>query len=206
MEPESTIPWEERALFAIATWQNGLAFRSSHFSERGQPVIKIAELKNGITGQTRYTEQEFDAQMRVSAGDVLFAWSGSPDTSIDTFRWMGPDGWLNQHIFKVTSGPDVDQDFLFGLLRALRPTFVKIARDKQTTGLGHVTLDDLRRLRIHLPPYEEQRRIAGVLGALDNKIEHNERLGARARDVADSRFRESFLALRGMIDGRSAKS
>lgn len=37
-------------------------------------------------------------------------------------------------------------------LRHLRPVFAEIARNKQTTGLGHVTIADLKRLMIALPP------------------------------------------------------
>ena len=86
----------------LAKWVNGLAFRNIEFQQTGTPVIKIAEIKNGITEQTKFTQQEFDKSVRVSPGDMLFSWSGQPESSIDVSRWLGPDGWLNQHIFRVT--------------------------------------------------------------------------------------------------------
>ena len=89
-------------LYDLAKWKNGLAFRNINFSKRGRPVIKIAELKNGITEQTQLTEQTFDDEVYLRAGDMLFSWSGNPQTSIDVFWYNLPDGWLNQHIFKVT--------------------------------------------------------------------------------------------------------
>jgi type I restriction enzyme S subunit len=184
-QPDS---WSECDLYGLAQWQNGLAFGANHFSGDGMPVIKIAELKNGVTSQTKRTAQQFGDEIRVTARDILFAWSGSPETSIDTFRWSGPTGWLNQHIFKVSAAPGVDQDFLFALLRGLRPRFISIAKDKQTTGLGHVTVQDLRALHVHIPPIDEQRRIAGVVGALDDKIEHNRKVRDRLRTLARSRL------------------
>ena len=126
--------WIRRPLYSMAQWVNGLAFRNIQFSGTGMPVIKIAEIKNGISGQTKFTEQIFDEAVRVSEGDLLFSWSGQPDTSIDAFWWRGPEGWLNQHIFRVTPEHDVDEAFLYCLLRYLRPNFVAIARNKQTTG------------------------------------------------------------------------
>ena len=30
--------------------------------------------------------------VRVRPGDLLFSWSGQPETSIDAFWWRGPDG------------------------------------------------------------------------------------------------------------------
>jgi type I restriction enzyme S subunit len=52
----------------------------------------------------------------------------------------------------------------------------------------YLSLADQRRLRITLPRVDEQRRIAGVLGALDDKIEHNERL----RDSLVAVARQTF--------------
>lgn len=169
--------WERHSLYGLARWVNGLAFRDIHFStqRKGKPVIKIAEVKNGITGQTKYTEQAFDTSVHVGPCDLIFSWSGQPETSIDVFRWRGPDGWLNQHLFRVTPDPRINEPFFYYLLRYLRPHFVGIARNKQTTGLGHVTKRDLEALVVGIPPLGEQRAIAEVLGALDDKIEANKR-------------------------------
>src|SRR5690606_6464755 len=163
--------WQRTPLYAMAQWVNGLAFRDIQFTPVGKPVIKIAELKGGITEQTKYTEQEFDESVRVRPGDLLFSWSGQPETSIDVFWWRGPEGWLNQHIFRVTPANGIDRVFFFYLLRYLKPNFVAIARNKQTTGLGHVTKRDLENIQAAYPSLREQRAIAHILGTLDDKIE-----------------------------------
>ena len=54
------------ALFDLAQWKNGLAFKKIDFSSDGEPVIKIAELKNGITGQTQLGTVETRSSMQVS--------------------------------------------------------------------------------------------------------------------------------------------
>jgi len=82
--------WESHALYDLADWVNGMAFKNIHFSPTGRPVIKIAEIKNGITGQTKFTDAEYDPIYNVMDGDMLFSWSGQPETSIDVFRWRGP--------------------------------------------------------------------------------------------------------------------
>jgi type I restriction enzyme S subunit len=165
-------PWTRQPLYSLATWVNGLVFRDIHFNPTGRPVIKIAEVKNGVSEQTKFTEQTFDESVRVRCGDLIFSWSGQPETSIDVYWWRGPDGWLNQHLFRVTPIPAVDSVFLFYLLRYIKPNFVEIARNKQTTGLGHVTRRDLETVQAAYPPLTEQRAIAEVLGALDDKIEN----------------------------------
>lgn len=185
--------WDRYSLHSLATWVNGLVFRNISFSETGLPVIKIAEIKGGISGQTKYTKETFDDSARVTAGDLLFSWSGQPETSIDAFWWRGPDGWLNQHVFRVTPRDGVDSTFLYYLLRYLNPNFVAIARNKQTTGLGHVTKRDLQRIEVAYPELEEQRAIAGVLGALDDKIEQNRRTARALERLSRAIFRAWFV-------------
>jgi type I restriction enzyme S subunit len=58
---------------------------------------------------------------------------------------------LNQHIFKIVIKRNLEKYVVYYLLRHLRPEFVEIARNKQTTGLGHVTAQDLRRLKVVFP-------------------------------------------------------
>ena len=185
--------WKRNPLHALAQWVNGLAFRNIQFSATGKPVIKIAEIKGGISGQTKFTTQAFDESVRVRAGDLLFSWSGQPETSIEAFWWRGPEGWLNQHIFRVTPINGVDATFFYYLLRYLKPNFVAIARNKQTTGLGHVTRRDLENIEAALPPLSEQRAIAHVLGTLDNKIELNRRMNEALEEMARALFKSWFV-------------
>ena len=185
--------WDRVPLYSLAHWVNGLAFRNIQFAPEGMPVIKIAEIKNGISNQTKFTQQKFDASVLIRPGDLLFSWSGQPETSIDAFWWTGPEGWLNQHVFRVTPDTCVDRTFFFYLLRYLKPNFVGIARNKQTTGLGHVTKQDLERMEVSLPPVPEQRAIAHILGTLDDKIELNRRMNQTLEAMARAIFQDWFV-------------
>ena len=203
--PTFSSRWVRKPLYSMARWVNGLAFRNIEFSDTGKPVIKIAEIKGGISDQTKFTRQSFDDSVRVSSGDLLFSWSGQPETSINAFWWRGPEGWLNQHVFRVTPLDGIDTNFLYCLLRYLNPNFVAIARNKQTTGLGHVTKRDLERIEAGVPPFREQRAIAQVLGTLDDKIELNRRMNATLEAMARALFRSWFVdfdPVRAKMEGR----
>ena len=191
--PQLPRHWKRKSLYAMAQWVNGLAFREIQFSTTGKPVIKIAEIKGGISGQTKFTQQTFDESVRIRSGDLLFSWSGQPETSIDAFWWRGPEGWLNQHVFRVTPINGVDSTFFFYLLRYLKPNFVAIARNKQTTGLGHVTKRDLENIEAALPDLSEQRAIADILGTLDDKIELNKRMIETLEEMARALFKSLFV-------------
>ena len=197
--------WQPCSLYSMAGWVNGVAFRNIQFSDTGRPVIKIAEIKGGISGQTKFTHQTFDESVLVQSGDLLFSWSGQPETSIDSFWWRGPEGWLNQHVFKVTPIAKVHAKFFYYLLRYLKPHFVGIARNKQTTGLGHVTKRDLENIEAACPDFAEQRAIARVLGALDDKIELNRRMNETLEATARAIFRDWFVdfgPVRAKMEGR----
>lgn len=98
------------SLYELAEWKNGLAFKKIDFSDSGKPIIKISELKNGITGQTQFTTGDYGQEVSLSKGDMVFSWSGNPETSIDVFWYDLPDGWLNQHIFKIIPAESVDKN------------------------------------------------------------------------------------------------
>lgn len=159
------------SLFDLAIWKNGLAFKKTNFSERGVPVIKISELNNGISGATAYTQQKFPETVHLNKGDLLFSWSGNPQTSIDVFRFNLEEGWLNQHIFKVTPDENVvDGNYFYFLMKNLKPHFTQIATNKQTTGLGHVTISDIKRMSVIIPSIDLQRKIVSYIKPIDDKI------------------------------------
>ncbi|MAS87169.1 MAG: restriction endonuclease subunit S [Micavibrio sp.] len=145
--------WDISVVYDWAEYINGAAYKNMHFSEEPDalPVIKIAELKNGIGPGTKFTNTDLGDKYLLDTGDILFSWSGSPETSIDTFLWVDGKGWLNQHIFKVVPKGSGTRAFCYFLLKHLKPTFIHIAKNKQTTGLGHVTVKDLKELKVANP-------------------------------------------------------
>lgn len=136
---------ESRPLYDFADYTNGAAFKKEDYSASGLPIIKIAELKNGITDSTQFFDGDKGEKYLIHDKDILFSWSGNPDTSIDVFIWASGDAILNQHTFNVKSKEGF-RWFLYLMLKYLKPQFAQIASNKQTTGLGHVTAADLKRL------------------------------------------------------------
>jgi type I restriction enzyme S subunit len=63
----------------------------------------------------------------------------------------------------------------------------------QTDMADYVSLTDQRRMEITLPPAPLQRAIAGVLGALDDKIEQNRRTARALERLARAIFRAWFV-------------
>ena len=55
-------------------------------------------------------------------------------------------------LINIVPRGEQERSFVLLTLKYLKPVFSEIARDKQTTGLGHVTVSDLKRLHVVLPP------------------------------------------------------
>ena len=125
VESEDIGDWEEQPLYEFAEYINGAAYRDFDFSSdnSGLPIVKIAEIKNGITDKTKFTNKQMEEKYRIGDGYILFAWSGSPDTSIDTSIWAHGEGWLNQHIFKVIPPDPSRKWFTYLLLKQFKEIF-----------------------------------------------------------------------------------
>jgi type I restriction enzyme S subunit len=89
---------------------NGRGFKKSEWSATGLPIIRIQNLNGSI--DFNRTEANVDSRHCVRAGDLLYAWSAT----IGPYLWPGEDAALNQHIFKVTPGPEVTKEYLYFLL------------------------------------------------------------------------------------------
>ncbi|WP_082121013.1 restriction endonuclease subunit S [Dyella japonica] len=145
--------WRAGSVYSLANFINGASYKAfePNAERRGLPIVKIAELKSGITAQTAFSDLEMPEKYQLNSGDILFSWSGNPGTSIDTFVWSHDQALLNQHIFKVVPSTIEDRSFVLLALKHLKPVFTELARNKQTTGLGHVTVADLKRLQVVKP-------------------------------------------------------
>jgi len=140
---------------------NGKAFKPTDWSGAGVPIIRIQNL-NGPEKPFNHWAGALDKQVLVKTGDLLLAWSGTPGTSFGAHIWSGPNGILNQHIFRC----DLDQ-------KAITKEWARIAVNHRLhrlieqahggVGLQHVTRGMVEELEIPLPPLAEQRRIAEVL-------------------------------------------
>jgi len=163
--------WSAIQLYDTAEYVNGGAFKAIDFSEdnSGLPIIKIAELKQGVYHGTKFTNKEVKSKYLISDDDVLYSWSGSPETSLEVFKWFGGDGWLNQHIFKLNFESEEQKYFTYYLLKHMKPLLISTAQQKQTTGLGHVTIADMKRMKLPYPTEEILKEFKGKISPLYEK-------------------------------------
>lgn len=151
--------WDSINVGSLADFQNGNSFKSSEWSESGQPIIRIQNL-NG-SREFNYFSGSLDKKFWVNKGDLLFSWSGSRGTSFGPFLWDYCDGWLNQHIFRVSSKGAFDHLFLYFLL--LYVTRQLEYKAHGSAGLVHVTKNELTKFKVLVPSDKQTRLFASSL-------------------------------------------
>jgi type I restriction enzyme S subunit len=143
--------WEVKPFSEIAQFINGFAFTPRQWGSSGRPIIKIAELKNGVTSKTPfYGGHDIPLKYQVRNGDVLFSWSAD----LDVYVWGGGDGLLNQHLFNARPQGQNTKLFLFHSLKEHMQEF----RDRsQGTTMRHIKRSALDQVAAVVPPSKEMR-------------------------------------------------
>lgn len=137
--------WKVMNLLDIADYLNGLAmqkFRPKE-NEKGYPVLKIKELRQGMTdSNSELCSENINQNYIIDDGDLIFSWSGS--LLVDF--WCGGKCGLNQHLFKVTSNK-YDKWYYYYWTNYHLEKFIGIAKDKATT-MGHIKREDLEKSKV----------------------------------------------------------
>lgn len=166
---EAEESWEEKGLDEIAEFLNGLACQKfpRKSGEIGLPVIKIKEMRTGITESSDWATENVPEKYIIENGDMLFSWSGS----LDIVLWFGGKGVLNQHLFKVSS-EIYPQWFYYFWTQFHLQEFKGIADDKATT-MGHIQRHHLTDARVTVPTKEELLKMDETVNPIFQKIKSN---------------------------------
>lgn len=174
----------------------------SNFTPAGHRVISAKLVKGGAidlaADEPRYVDERTYARWMRSplrADDVIL----TSEAPLGEVAYLGSDvDWvLGQRLFAMRSDKRrLHGRFLYYALQTDPSRSDLHSRATGTTAQG-VRQTELRRVRIPLPPLTEQRRIAGILGALDDKIELNRRLSEALEATARALFRSRFVAEAG---------
>ena len=161
--------WEEKPLSEVAYFLNGLACQKlpPRNDKDRLPVLKIKELKEGISQTSDWATSEIDSQYIVENGDVIFAWSAS----LMVKMWNGSQCVLNQHLFKVTSQVYPKWFYYFWCKYHLQD-FIAIANAHATT-MGHIKRQDLDLAMCVIPDTQSLQTIDKEIAPLLQKININ---------------------------------
>jgi len=134
---------------------NGRAFKPTEWSKSGLPIIRIQNLKDSQADFNRY-DGEFAPKHLVGKGALLISWAGQL-VSFGVHIWAGPEGVLNQHIFKCE--PRKPFSILF-LKYALAHVVEQSKASFQGSEMKHLTRSTLDGAELLSPPLPLQKAFA----------------------------------------------
>lgn len=211
--------WEKISLAAVMDVKHGFAFPGEYIRDEPPGDILLTPGNFAIGGgfkgdKFKYFEGEVPVDYVLSEGDLVVTMTDLSKQA-DTLGYpalmpkpRGPRFLHNQRLGKVLikKGAELDKGFLFYLLRTAEYRHEVLASATGTT-VKHTSPGRILAHKASIPPLAEQKAIAAVLGALDDKIELNRRMNATLEAMARSLFQSWFVdfdPVRAKLDGRPA--
>lgn len=183
--------WTRTSLGDICMFRAGTAFPKQFQGEdSGEiPFIKVSDLKHSanslyIRHSANWVDMSTVEHLKASLlhpGAIVFAKIGE-GLKAERFRLVARATCIDNNLMgAIPQG--VNAHFLYYLM-----VHTGVAHLVEGSALPYLRQSDLERIPVCVPPNDEQRRIAGVLGALDDKIESNRRIAVKCDEVASELF------------------
>lgn len=187
--------WKKCKLSDVADVRDGTHDSPKEVSVGGFPLVTSRHISNGrvdLRDTYNISEKDFNAinlRSKVDGGDILISMIGTvgqiayvaadPRYAIKNVGLIKPNKWENsKYIFYYLKSPTAQEDI--------------VSRLKGTTQ-QYLSLGELRNFPITLPPLDEQKRIAEILGSLDDKIELLQKQNKTLEDMAKALFKSWFV-------------
>lgn len=177
--------WLRVPLQAVATVQNGFAFKSEFFDRTdGMPLIRIRDVTKEET-EHRY-RGEYLEEYVVRNGDILIGMDGD----FKAAKWQGLDALLNQRVCRLVVTSDFyDRDFFF---LCLQPYLNAINAETSSVTVKHLSSRSVQDIPLPLPPLNEQRRIVEKIEILFAELDKGEE-SLEAAKARAGLYRQSLL-------------
>lgn len=177
--------WLRVPLRAVATVQNGFAFKSEFFDRTdGMPLIRIRDVTKEET-EHRY-RGEYLEEYVVRNGDILVGMDGD----FKAAKWQGLDALLNQRVCRLVVTSDFyDRDFFF---LCLQPYLNAINAETSSVTVKHLSSRSVQDIPLPLPPLNEQRRIVEKIENLFAELDKGEE-SLKAAKARAGLYRQSLL-------------
>lgn len=104
----------------------------------------------------------------------------------------------------VIPADDIDGLYLAYAVKSMTSAILGMV-DEASHGTGRLQTEPLQRLTVAIPPLREQKAIARLLGALDNKIDLNQQTNETLKAMAQALFKSWFVdfdPVRAKMEGR----
>lgn len=176
---------------------------------KGQPAKKVAmeKLRPFCRDIEEFEVAKYSGGTKFRNGDTLLAritpCLENGKTAQVRFLNDGEVGFGSTEYIVLRAKEGVsDSDYIYYL--STGPKFREIAIQSMvgSSGRQRVQQDVLEKAELHIPPLDEQKKIAGVLSALDDKIELNNKINRNLEAQAQAIFKSWFIDFEPFKNGK----
>jgi type I restriction enzyme S subunit len=181
----------------VKTGPFGTELKAEEYTEKGSPVIAVSEIEGGRIKISDSTPRipgkvvERLSEYKIEKGDILLGRKGAVERS--ALAGEKEDGWIvGSDCIRLRLPREVDPKFV--AYKFQHPHHMEWMRRNATgSTMPSLNQDIVARIPLRLPPLPVQRRIADILGALDDKIELNRRMNETLEAMAQALYRHWFV-------------
>ena len=165
---------------------------------------RISDIQHLVNGIDKIPTR---ARRKCQPGDIVYSTVRPNQRHYGLIKEI-PENFLASTGFAVVRGKSgvADTDFIYWFLAQDHiVTYLHSIAETSTTAYPSIRPADLEQLPLSLPPLDEQRSIAHILGTLDDKIDLNRRMNETLEEMARALFTSWFVhydPVHAKIDGR----
>lgn len=183
----------------VCTLIPGFAFKAQHFNDSDDKVIKITNITPPTVDMTNLSGVDISnykkdtlSKFIAKTGDYVLAMTGATIGKLGMIK--SGTAYVNQRVllFKPLENK-INKSFLFYVLS--HPTFNKYIFNHidSETAQPNISATSVGKYEFDLPDIDVQKKIAGVLSALDDKIELNNQINSNLEQQAQALFKSWFI-------------
>ena len=192
--------WKTYRLGDVCNLVAGFAFKSKDFGNYPNKVVKIADIQppivntNDLVGvdMSNYDTNKL-CKYIVTQGDYVLAMTGATIGKLGRIT-NDIEAYINQRVLTFRPIESiVNKDYLYYQLCSERFNKYILNHIDSETAQPNISAGSVGGFEVALPSLEEQRKIAGILGAIDDKIENNRRINANLESQAQALYKQWFV-------------
>ena len=195
--------WSEVRLGDVAKIKHGFAFEGKYFKSHPTQHILLTPGNFKIGGgfkedKLKFYEGPVPSEFILNNKDLIISMtdlSKDGDTlGLPVFVPSNKKTYLhNQRLGKVIiKSPDIDSRYLYYLMSSKKYRDEILSTATGST-VKHTAPNRIESFKFQLPPLSEQKRIAHILGSLDDKIELNRKMNETLEQMARAIFKSWFV-------------
>ena len=209
MQRELPSGWQAVSMKEMVSIKHGYAFKGEYFVNEPAGDVLVTPGNFAVGGgfqdhKLKYYRGPVDPEYVLKPGDLIVTMTDLSKSG-DTLGYSAtvpsdfPHRLLhNQRIGLISVNPvaPLSPGFLNWFMRT--PSYrAQVLGSASGSTVRHTSPSRILQVEVPLPPLQEQRRIAAVLGALDDKIELNRRTNRTLEALAQTLFRRRFVTFDG---------